>query len=664
MQLKNLITGFLILISISTFAENNSTDRKKEKNTQSTDSIKAGIDYLKKYLHTNNVWRSDNPEILNSVNGLIHFVEEEQIDSILIRLEDFQKKEDFRYIYRSPKQVSDSLQVPGYLSHPRIQEKMKQLDRAIWNGVDMKTIPLPEPLTFEPKNKLLPIAHGEEKTILERTGIILPDSLNNLNTVPDSLVHTPNDFQRIRNCNELRTEMLEDARLKYNIKIQQINRDAAITAYRKYAVRVYSDSLQKQLNDSLKRQNKQILVQYNDSIVRSVNDSINRYVQTLQRYAKNDSVSVLIQSMTGNPTQLWLRNNKQSISRMYIQNEQKDSLGIRIMNINKHALHIVIDDDVTFNRISHKQHRDFVFEKFNPHQKLTKIEKRYKVFSPWELGGNGTFGFTQMALSNWKKGGESAFSFLMVLKGYANYSMDSKIKWENSAELRNGWIRQGGEVNQTQKNDDKLELISRLGISAFKKWYYSTEIDFETQFFNGYKYPDKTETISAFMSPAKTLFKLGLDYKPNDNFSLFLSPITAKYVFVRDTALVDQTRYGVSPNRRSFWEPGLNADLRYKIDLTPRISYETKYKMFMNYQQPFKKVDISWENTIVAQLTNRINMTFMLFMLYDDNVTFATGRMDASGEEIYKPKWQTKEMMTIGFSYNINRHTYRQKKIY
>src|SRR5665648_1024041 len=55
-----------------------------EKNRQSTDSIKAGIDYLKKYLHTNNVWRSDNPEILNSVNGLIHFVEEEQIDSILI----------------------------------------------------------------------------------------------------------------------------------------------------------------------------------------------------------------------------------------------------------------------------------------------------------------------------------------------------------------------------------------------------------------------------------------------------------------------------------------------------------------------------------------------------------------------------------------------------
>lgn len=662
MQLKKLFTGFLILISICLFAETNPPVKKKEKNIPPTDSIQSGINYLKKYIQISDMWQAENPEILRTVTGLIHITEDEHPDSILLKLEKFQKKGDIRYFSRPVSQVKDSLQVKGYLPDQTILEKMKKLDRAIWNGVDMKSIPLPDSLLTAYSPNLRPIAPGDEKTILELSGIVLPDSLKNVHAIPDSMIHSPNDFNRIRNRNQQRTQLLEIARAKYNNSIPKSNRDSAITIYRNYAIRVFSDSLQSQLRDSLRLQNQQILAHYNDSVVRLVNDSINRVVQTLQRYAQNDSVLVWVHSLSGKPAPIWLRNNQRTTNRMYIKNVQNDSIGIQLMNIDKHTLAIAIEDDVTFSRIAQKQRRDYVFEKFNPVQKLTKINKKYLVLTPWDYGGNGTFGFTQMYLNNWKKGGKSAFAFLMVLKGYANYS-NNKLKWENSAELRNGWIRQGGDINQTQKNDDKLELISRLGVSAFKKWYYSSEIDFETQFFNGYNYPDKTRLISTYMSPAKTLFKLGFDYKPNKNFSLFLSPITAKYVFVRDTARVDQTKYGVSATSQSFWEPGLNADLRYKIDITPRISYETKYKMFINYQNPFQKFDINWENTVVAQLTDRINMSFMLYMLYDDNITFPTGRKDTNGKELFVPKWQTKELMTIGFSYKINRHIYRQKKV-
>ena len=108
--------------------------------------------------------------------------------------------------------------------------------------------------------------------------------------MPDSLMHKPNNFSRIKNREQLRNQILENARVKYNNNIQKANLDSVITAYRIYAVKIYSDSLQNQLHDSLKVQNKLILMHYNDSIVRSVNDSINRFVQTLQRYAKNDSV--------------------------------------------------------------------------------------------------------------------------------------------------------------------------------------------------------------------------------------------------------------------------------------------------------------------------------------------------------------------------------------
>jgi len=663
MQLKKLCTGLFFLISVSISIQANPTDRKKEKGLSSADSIKLGIDYLRKHLQTNDAWQSENPELLRTVNGLIHFAEDERIDSILVKLQNFQQKNDFRYISRSPNHVSDSLQIQGYQAYPTILEKMKQLDRAIWNGVDLKTIPLHENLITGANGKVPPIAEGDEDAIIRRTLIILPDSLKNVSTLPLNQGETANDFNKIKERQKARSFILEVARQRFNKKIEQMNLDSAITAYREYAVRVFSDSLQNQLRDSLKLQNQQVLAHYNDSIVRSVNDSIHVFVNTLKRFAQNDSISVYMQSLSGKPAQLWLRNNQRTINRMYIKNLQSDSIGIQLMNIDKQTIGIAIEDNITFNRIAQTQHRDFVFPKLTPDQKLTKIQKQYEVIAPWDMGGNGTLGFTQMFLNNWKAGGRSAFSFLSVLKGYANYSKENKLKWENSGEIRNGWIRQGGDIDQTQKNDDKLELISRLGINAFKKWYYSAEIDFKTQFFNGYNYPNDSVPISTFLSPATTFIKLGLDYKPNKNFSLFLSPITAKNVFVRDTARINQTRYGISANSRSFWEPGLNADIRYKIDITPRISYETKYKMFLNYQQPLKQIDINWENTIVAQLTSRISMTFMLYMLYDDNVTFPTGKMGTDGKEIYKPKWQTKELTTVGFSYKINKRVYQRRKI-
>ena len=280
---------------------------------------------------------------------MVQFAENERIDSILVRLERFQENKDTRYINRLPKYVGDSLQVPGYLPYPTILEKMKRLDREIWNGVDMNTIPLPVNLTANAV-KGDAIAPGDERAILARTGIELPDSLKNVHAIPDSMIHTANDFNRIRNRDQLRSSLLEEARVKYNNNLQKANLDSAITRYRKYAVRVFSDSLQNNLRDSLQFRNRQILANYNDSIVRSVNDSINRFVNTLQQYAHNDSVSIWVQSLTGKPSQVWLRNNKRSANRIYIKNQQNDSLAVRIMNLDKHSLGIAIDDDVTFTR--------------------------------------------------------------------------------------------------------------------------------------------------------------------------------------------------------------------------------------------------------------------------------------------------------------------------
>ncbi|HEY3370434.1 MAG TPA: hypothetical protein VGK10_06280, partial [Prolixibacteraceae bacterium] len=281
MHLKHLFSGLLILISLSIFAENYPIPRKRDKKVPSLDSVQLGIDYLKRYIQPREEWQSENPEILNLVKGLIHFAEDEHIDSVLVKLDRFQKQKDARYISRSPKFVSDSLQVRGYVAYPALLEKMKQLDREIWNGVDLKTVPLSRSMQAKLDSEPQPIAPGDERNILKLTGIVLPDSLVNVNAMPDTISHKANNFSQIKKRDQLRSQLLEAARVEYNKNIQN-HLDAEISAYRNIAVRIYSDSLQNNLHDSLIVKNQQILAHYNDSIVQLVNFNFNQFVQTLQ----------------------------------------------------------------------------------------------------------------------------------------------------------------------------------------------------------------------------------------------------------------------------------------------------------------------------------------------------------------------------------------------
>jgi len=164
------------------------------------------------------------------------------------------------------------------------------------------------------------------------------------------------------------------------------------------------------------------------------------------------------------------------------------------------------------------------------------------------------------------------------------------------------------------------------------------------------------------MAPAKTFFKVGLDYKPNKDFSLLLSPLTLKNMYVRDTVLIDQTNFGIPADKNSSWVPGLNADVGYKRSVTDDISYETKYKMFINYKEPFSKLDIDWENLMIMRLTDNINMRMMVHLIYDSNILFPV--YDPTEVKVgEKPKLQIKQLMTVGFSYSINRKVMRTRRI-
>lgn len=649
-----LIASFIITSYLS--AQTNQTENNQ---------VQSGINYIKQFTEQQSYWFFEDHKLNKTVKGLLHFLEDDNIDTILVKLQNFHQQHDSLFIFRNPEDVDDTLNVPGFYRHSTILEKKKQLNREIRDQVSLESIPIPEFLLTGLEQKVAFISKENAEQLIRDSVFIVPDSLGLPDIPIDSLHVRPKKLREYQYADSIKNILLEQARIAYNDSLLRFYIDSISQDYRTKALTYFSDSLQNRLVDSLNYQNKRNIAHYNDSVVAAVNDSIRKVLLVLESEAEKDSIDVWIHNFHDDSTRVWLRNNDDHFTKMFIKNEQDDSLGVLIQNLSKNAMKILVQDGVSFSRFQEKQKREIKFESFDPNQDLVAVKHKFKVITPWNMGINSNLGFTQTALSNWKKGGKSSLSTLAIIKAFANYS-NKKIKWENDLEIRNGWtqLSDDDDKNNLQKSSDKFGFTSRFGISAFKKWYYSAEFDFETQFFNGYKYPDTDNPISAFMAPARTFIKLGLDYKPNKNFSVFISPLTSKTVFVRDTVLIDQTKFGISKDKRRFWEPGLNADLKFKTKIIDDIIWETKYKMFINYKQPFEKFDVNWENQISMKVNDYINVNFMLHLIYDDNVLFETDKIDPeTGQNIKEAKWQVKELITVGFAYKINKQVKKRQKV-
>lgn len=654
MKFRFILLGILVVFSCHNLFAINSQDRKEKQ-----DSIKTSIDFLNQLLSRKGNWYPQSSGLETKIRGLIHYVENDRVDSLMKQLDAYNLSGE-RYFFRTPENVADSLQLPGYVSYPELKEKLARIDRSVRDNINKDQIALPEQLLTNLDQKVKTLAPEEGERLLGTGYVSMPDSLKDFGALPDSLITNPDDFSRLQRLDSTKRAILEDARKRYNDFVIKQYVDSVTEAYREEYVRQVSAREQKQVADSIKQQNYKLLLAYNEQAMMAINDSVVNSLRVLQNFVNAEQLPLWLHNSANDSVVVDLSNSNPTQSRFFIKNEQNDSLGVRIQALDRNSLRFLIDDGVTFTRFSQRQKKDFSFNKIELPKGLEKVDKRFNVITPWTLGGNFNTGLTQTYYNNWKSGGTSSFALLFVLKGFANYSSD-KTKWENSLEIRNGWLKPSDDG--IQKNDDKFEFTTRYGIQAFKKWYYSGELDFETQFFNGYDYPDRDTPISGFLSPAKTLFKLGLDYKPNKNFSLFLSPITSKTVYVRDTARIDQTNFGIAEGKKRLWQAGLNADLTMKKDLTPDISLQTKYKMFINYKAPFSKFDVDWENTINFKLSTFINMQALFHLVYDDNVTFATNKVDADGKTIFKPKWQLKEFVTIGFTYSLNKPVYKRERL-
>jgi hypothetical protein len=270
----------------------------------------------------------------------------------------------------------------------------------------------------------------------------------------------------------------------------------------------------------------------------------------------------------------------------------------------------------------------------------------------WKFNGTTSLNLSQLSLTNWAAGGDNSLSGNALIKLSANYAKD-RTSWENTLTLGYGLIKQGDDP--TRKSDDQIDLASKLGMKASDKWFYTGLLGFKTQFAQGYDNPGDANRlkISNFMAPGYLNFSLGMDYKPSEVFSLFLSPLSSKFTFVLDDELSAAGSFGLDPGQTTRAELGAYIKMAFKKEILKNVSLDTKIDLFSNYLENPQHVDVNWDLLLSFTINEYLSASLLTQLIYDYDIKFGTDTTGDGVPDTFEARVQFKELFGLGLTYSF-----------
>jgi hypothetical protein len=238
----------------------------------------------------------------------------------------------------------------------------------------------------------------------------------------------------------------------------------------------------------------------------------------------------------------------------------------------------------------------------------------------WKKNGILILTLNQGALSNWVAGGEQNVFGLNGIFNYAiNYKKDKNV-WDNYFDVALGF-QNATSFKKFRKIDDRVDITSKYGRQLSKKWYYGILFNFNSQTLPGYDYStDPVTKISSFLTPGKILLSPGFDFRPIENFSLFISPATVRWVFKRDEVFFNLAKFGVDSAKKVNVEIGAFATAKYTVALSKWATYTGRLDFFSNYIHNPQNIDVLMNNLLTMKFTKTFATNLSVDLLYDDDV--------------------------------------------
>lgn len=263
----------------------------------------------------------------------------------------------------------------------------------------------------------------------------------------------------------------------------------------------------------------------------------------------------------------------------------------------------------------------------NINQVIVPIPKLSLEVDYWKHWTKFGINMNQASFSeNWAAGGVNSMA-IGVLGWHKSEYNKNNLQFTTELDLRYGKIK--NEDQLAKKNNDRIFWDNKLAYKLSRSWALYFSVTVESQFDVGYKYGRNeaneeiiTDTISAFMAPGYFTESFGLEYKPDNTFSLRLGTGTARQTILMDSRIApgidDASVYGVDPGKNFRNDLAFQLTANLDRNLSKNLNLKARYNMFADYKE-LNDPDHRLDAVLTAKVTSLVNVSLTGILVYNSN---------------------------------------------
>ena len=277
----------------------------------------------------------------------------------------------------------------------------------------------------------------------------------------------------------------------------------------------------------------------------------------------------------------------------------------------------------------------------------TKRAKTVKQTSTWKRGGMVSLTLSQGGTRNWAPGGDR---FTLAGNGFLNLYANNtrgRMHWNSMLDANYGLLNSSSQG--IIKNDDKLDLVSRLGWTLGKRetsrFSLGAWMNFRTQFSDGFDYDgDLPKRISTFFAPAIPTVSLGTGYQTKDGaLTIHVGP-HARWIVVANRPFELAANYGVDPEREVKIEAGAMASVGFNKEICKNVTYRSRLDVFSDGINDHPgDVDVFFTNMVYLKVNKCLGLVYNFDLQYDNDTKIFGLEKTSAGTQL-------KSIMGLGLS--------------
>lgn len=285
----------------------------------------------------------------------------------------------------------------------------------------------------------------------------------------------------------------------------------------------------------------------------------------------------------------------------------------------------------------------------------------------WKFTGMVGLNASQTALFNWAAGGDNNITGFL----YANLTLSykkNKWTWDSNLDTELGETFSSALNPKWRKANDKINFTTKGGFQMHPQFYLTLLGSFKSQYCPGYTYLNdeegNKELISKWLSPSYTDLALGIEYRPNDIFTIGVYPLAGRMTTCTEESL--RPNYGLGQREDGTYKPvmlnmglringGINYTLIENLKIISTVTLFTPYTARIHDKvngQKFGNFDVDWDFAISYSFFKVFSVSLMTSLKYYDKVMI-DGPAWRKYSEGPRARVQFKEVVGLGIGYSF-----------